>query len=263
MNDLADPSADQPPTPDVNLEALRRPEPTPDVDVRALARPAPLPEVDAGALRRPATPVGPTKSRRRGVMIALLAVVLVAVAGGGLWWNRQVTANPHLEFSGGLNVYRDPAFTDLSGIVRRDGSRSFDADEVDVTFVPNGPLFAMVGLVNGGAHDVRIEGTRPASMFYWGFDRMSISTDPDGGWNGEWVPFEPFTLRRGESRQVRLEFRLAGCDPVAQDPPGFSVLQELDLRYHVLGFTRTAGASFSGEKIALQASRDCPKPNVD
>lgn len=262
MNDLADPSADHPSLPDVDGRALVRHKSLPEVDVRALDRPAPAPEVDAEALTRPPVLPEPPKSRRRRVVIGLAAAVAVVVAGGGVWWNRQVTSNPRLEFTGALNVYRDAEFTDLSGIVRREGRGFSDVDEVEAAFVPNRRLFASVGLYNGGAHDVRIEAALPGSMYSWGFDRMSLTTDPFGGYNGQWTPFQPFTLHRGDTRTVRLEFRLADCDP-APEAGGYSVLRQLRLRYHVLGITRTAGVPFANGTIALQTGGDCRTPIVD
>ena len=257
MNELADPPAE----PAVNPRALRRADPGPDVVPAAIRRPDPKPDVDADALTRP--PVVPAKeSRRRQLVVTLAGVLVAAILGGGMWWNRQVTANPRLEFSGALNVYRDPGFTDLDGIVRRDRRWPSDVEEVEVAFVPNGRLYAMAGLYNGGGHDVRIEAALPGTMYSWGFDRMSLSTDRHGSYNGEWEPFRPFTLRRGETRQVRLEFRLADCDPAAQ-PGGYSVLRELRLRYHLLGVSRTAGVSFPDETIALQTGGECRNPIVD
>jgi hypothetical protein len=261
MNDLAQPSTDQSDTSEVEVRALRRPVPAPDVDVRALAGAAPVAEVDTAALSRPPAPDEAPKSRlRRRLAIGVVAVVLVAVGGTGLWWNRQVVADPRLAFSGGLNVYRDAPLTDRSGIVRRDRHWHDDAEEVDVAFVPGGRLYGMVGLYNGGAHDVRIDAALPGSMYYWSFNGMSVSTDPHGGYNGQWAPLRPFTLRRGESRQVRLEFKLADCNPVVPHSGGYSVLQGLDLRYRVLGISRTTSVPLPDETIALEAPGDCTTP---
>jgi len=80
-----------------------------------------------------------------------------------VWCNRQVTADPRLEFWGGLNAYRDGALTDLTGIERRSGLSSSDVDEVRVTSIPNSRLYPTVGLHNGGGHDVRIEAVLPGA----------------------------------------------------------------------------------------------------
>jgi hypothetical protein len=249
MNDLAGPNS-EPVTVDVDPRALQRPEPGPDVDPEALTRPA-IP-----------TPAPPPAGRRRRLLVVGASALAVVVAGGGFRWRHQVTADPRLEFSRGLNVYRDEASTDLSGIVRQANESGFhdDPDEVRVAFVPGGRLYATVGLYNGGGHDVRIERVPTATMFYWAFDRMSVASDPNGG---RFEPFQPFTLRRGETRQVRLEFRLADCDPAALQPGGYSVLRALQLRYRILGVSQTAGASFNDETVALSATGECAHPLVD
>lgn len=257
MRDPVEPSA----SPDIDLQAVRRVERAPDVDVRALGLRGPVRDIDAEALGRRATQVEfPSGSRRRRLVTGVAALVLASTAGGGVWWNRQVTAEPRLEFSGGLNVYRDPGATDLSGIERRlNRTSSWDNDEVEVAFVPNSRLYAMVGLYNGGAHDVRIEAAPPETMHFWRFDGMSLSTDP-GRYTGNWAPSRPFTLGRGETHQVRLEFRLDGCSPVPFPPRSYSVLREVRLRYRILGFTRTANVRFSNEAVAVEAPGQCAMP---
>ena len=173
-----------------------------------------------------------------------------------------MTADPGLEFYGRPNVYRDEASTDLAGIVHND---NLLGDEIDVAFVPNGRLFAAFGLYNGGAHDVRIDEAPPGRFYYWGFDRMGISTDPDDGFvgtAGRYRPFRPFTLRRGETREVRLEFRLADCDPTGLQAGGYSTLRGLTLRYRTLGVSRTRSVAFRDAVLALQAMGVCARPMV-
>ena len=221
MNDHR--TADDPATADVDLSALRRPGPVPDVDLRALGRPGPAPEVDAEALSRPAIAPDPPEGRRRRVIIGVAAVALMALAGGGLWWNRQVTADPGLQFSGGLNVARDEAGTDRSGIAPRQTQFPSDVDEVVVAFVPKGRLYAAVSLSNHGGHDVRIEAVRPGRYYYWGLDRVAVvpvSHDARFGFSARYEPFRPFTLQRGKTRELRLDFRLADCDPARPATPG-------------------------------------------
>ena len=105
MNDLADPA---------------QADPFPPIDVRSLDP-------------RPETAAGQATVRRRTVLRAVaIGTVLVGLAGGGVWWHHQVTADPGLEFYGGPNVYRDEAATDLSGIDRK---TNLLGDEVDVAFV--------------------------------------------------------------------------------------------------------------------------------
>jgi len=197
--------------------------------------------------------------RRRRRMIAA-GLALVVVFGGGIWWRRQVTADPGLSFRGGSNLYRDASATDRSGIARKEGGRASDVEETTVAFVRNGRLYANVGLTNSGPRDVQIEGALPAGMFYWGFERMSLAADALATL---FEPFRPFTLRRGETRQVRLEFRLADCDPPGYPTGGYSTLVNLLLRYRVLGVTRTAEVTFPDHRISLQATGDCANAIID
>jgi hypothetical protein len=218
-------------------------------------------EVDVEALRTsPEIRVDPPMVRRRTVIVGVAVAVLVAgVAGGGVWWHGQVTGDPGLEFYGGPNVYRDEATTDTSGIERK---TNLLGDEVGVAFVAGGRLFAHFGLYNGGAHDVRIEAAPAGHYFYWGFDRMSLSTDPDDGFVGvrrHYEPFRPFTLHPGETREVRLEYRQAVCDP-AELQPGSSSVDSLRLRYRILGISRTASIPFRESVIAVQTIGDCAHP---
>jgi hypothetical protein len=259
MNDVAEPSADHPASDDVNAGALRRPAPPPEVDPSALRRSEPAPDVDVEALTRTYDVVLPG-DRRRLVLRSLAAVVVLALAGGGFWWRHEVTSAAGLEFHGGPNVYRDVAATDRTGIGNREG---VDGSETEVAFQPDSRLYLHVGLYNGGRHDVRIEGVRPASSYSWGFERMAVAKTPDGGavtFADRYEPFRPFTLKRYETRDIRLEFRLADCDPASVQPGGLSVLRSLDLRYRTLRISRTTDVSFRDAVVALQAVRDCAHP---
>lgn len=206
----------------------------------------------------------PAVVRRRTVVVGVAVTMVVAVlAGGGVWWNRAVTADPGLEFHGGPNVFRDVASTDMGGIVHKDNKMG---SEVDVAFVPGGRVYASFGLYNGGARDVRIEAPPAGRFYYWALERMSLSTEPDDGWVGtarNFAPFKPFTLRRGETREVRLEFRLADCDPAALQPGGWSTLRGLSLRYRTLGVTRSRLVRFRHAVLALRAMGICRHPLTD
>lgn len=261
MNDRR--TADELVTADVDLSALRRSEPVPDVNLGALGRPGPPPEVGVEALAGHAIAPHPPPGRRRRRMIGVVAVALAALAGGGLWWNRQVTADPGLAFTGALNVARNEAGTDRVGIGPRQSDFRSERDEVAVDFVPNGRLHATVALFNGGGHDVRIEGFRPGRYYYWGLDHISVSHRSDGGAAGFAAPFEPlrpFTLSGGETRELRLDFRLADCDSARLNPGGYSALAAVRLRYRVLGISRTADVPFGDTVIALQAMGECEHP---
>jgi len=92
--------------------------------------------------------------------------------------------------------------------------------------------------------------------------RQTLSTDRNTGFGGRYEPFRTFTLHRGETRYVRLEFRLADCDPAAFQPGGSSTLADLALRYRILGITRTADAPFRDSTIAVQAAGECAHPII-
>ena len=207
---------------------------------------------------------GPGLVRRRSVVIGMaFAAVLAGLTGGGAWWHQQVTGDPGLEFYGGPNVFRDEAGTDRAGI---EDKHTLVGDEVDVAFVANGRLYAHFGLYNDGPHDVSIEAAPASGSWYWGFDGMSLSADPDSGFVGvarRYETFRPFILRRGETREVRLEFRLADCDPATLQPGGYSIRRGLTLRYRILGITRSHHIPFRGTVIALQAMGGCRNPIVD
>lgn len=265
MNDLVDPPAHHPDEPAINPSALRRPAPGPDVVPGAIRPPDPKPDVDAEALTRPPT-IPPKVSRRRLVVGSLAAMLILALAGGGLWWRREVTAEPGLAFHGGQNVFRDDAATDRSRIGPRRSVFPSDVDQVEVAFERNGRLFVHVGLFNGGRHDVRIGAVPNDPSYYWGLDRMSLAADTGDGDHGvggvapRYEPFRPFTLQRGETRNVRLELRLADCDPASLQPGGYSTLLSVGMRYRTLGITRTAHVPFRDTEVDLQAMGICLHP---
>src|SRR5437588_5583576 len=98
-------------------------------------------------------------------------------------------------------------------------------------------------------------------MYYWAFGRVTLSTGRNTGFGGRYEPL-PFTLHRGETRYLRLEFRLADCDPAALQPGGSSTLRSLRLSYRILGVTRTADVPFRDSTIAVQAMGACPHPII-
>ena len=70
----------------------------------------------------------------------------------------------------------------------------------------------------------------------------------------------PFTLHKGETKNVRLEFHLAGCDPAGLQPGGASSLRSVPLTYRTLGVTRTAAVPFRDLVVAVQAMGTCDDP---
>ncbi|HVW31739.1 MAG TPA: hypothetical protein VHL53_04290 [Acidimicrobiia bacterium] len=251
MNDLPHPDAADPSS-DVNLSALRRPceDPLPQVDARALAG------------RTTEDPPRPPSRRRHFALIGGIAVLIAGLAGAGSWWQSAVTGDPRMLFDGGLNGARDMALSDVSGINHR---TTVIGEQLDVAFVPGGRLYVRVWLVNGGRHDVRIERLPSDQMFYWAFDGASLGPGRDDDQSIDFAhryrPFAPFTLRAGQSRELRLEFRLADCDPAGlQD--GASVVDGWPVRYRILGTTRTVRVAFNRTTLALQATGECSHPLV-
>jgi hypothetical protein len=132
---------------------------------------------------------------------------------------------------------------------------------IQVAFVPGGRLYATFGVYNGGGHDVRITAAPAVPLYYWAFVRMTLSSDRNTGFGGSYGPL-PFTLHRGETRYVRLEFRLADCEPAGLQPGGASILDSLRLRYRILGVTRRHDVPFRDSDIELQATGGCTHPLV-
>ena len=206
--------------------------------------------VETATGRRRATSAG-----HRKTVVAIVAVV--AALGGGAWWHHQVTRDPSLELYGHPNLSRDEAGYERAGLGEQDNWPHPPVSTV--TFEPNGRLYVHLGLYNGGAHAVRIEQVPPAGFFYWGLDRMSRAAPEPGGVTVAqgYEPFRPFTLARGETVNVRLEYRLADCDPAELQPNATSTVSSLRLRYRILGISRTAHVPFRDTAIALQAGGGC------
>ena len=94
---------------------------------------------------------------------------------------------------------------------------------------------------------------------------MSRAAGPDlGGITvaPAYEPFRPFTLPRGETVNVRLEYRLADCDPAELQPNAASTVSSLRLRYRILGVTRSVHVPFRDTAVALQAGGPCRNPIV-
>lgn len=218
-----------------------------------------------GELYPPATrtfdePDRPRWSRRRKITSGVAAMVALALIGGGVWWNREVTDNP-LEFQPSLNVGRRD-LTDRTGIVEVTNALG---DETSVDFVRDGRFSAWIILRNEGPRDVRIEAIGPAGFYYWGLEGAVVADDPDDPEEslpeGD-RPLRPFTLHEGESRGVRLDFRFADCD-LGQNQGGSSTITSLGVKYRTLGFSRTVSVPFYEMAITVMATGHCDKPILD
>jgi hypothetical protein len=196
------------------------------------------------------------RPRRRWFRLAGV-VVAVGLAGGGVWWHQAVTADPGLVFDGAPNVFATPQGGDMTGITRVENSLGTD---VDVDYRADARLYGYFGLYNDGARTVTIEAIPPEGFYYWAFDGAAVSDNPHTALVGrDYTPFRPFTLRPGQTRYVRLDFRQATCDPAGlQD--GSSRVDSLPVRYRVLGRTRTADVPFDQVTIAVKTTGICDRP---
>lgn len=199
----------------------------------------------------------PRSRRRRRWLRVLGVVVAVGVAGGGVWWQQAVTADPGLVFDGGANVFRNPQGGDLTGITRVENSFGTD---VNVDYEAGGEIHGFFGLYNRGKRSVRIEAVPPEGFYYWAFDGAAMSKNWRTAFaGGAFTPLRPFTLRPGQTRYVRLDFHQATCDPAGlQD--GSSRVDSLPVRYRVLGRTRTADVPLDEVSIAVQTIGICDRP---
>jgi hypothetical protein len=180
--------------------------------------------------------------------------VVVALAGGGVWWDRAVTAEPGLSLDGRPNVVGGAGFGDRTGM--RLVENSFGTD-VDVDYQAGGQLHAYFGLYNHGSRTIRIEAVPPQGFYYWAFDGAAVSRNWRTAVTGQdYIPFRPFSLRPGQTRYVRLDFHQATCDPAGlQD--GYSRIRPLPVTYRILGVTRTTTVPFDQVAIAIQTIGIC------
>ncbi len=227
--------------------------PLPDVGPDAPQPPPAPPERRPPIVRRWRRPTVSRRWRRFGGGVLLAASVLTL-----LWWHHAVTADPGLEFGGGANVFRS-APGDVTGITHLDNTLG---TEVRVEFEPGGGFMAFFGLANHGPRDVRIEAVRPQGFYYWGLDGVALSENSRTSFLGtEYGPFHPFTLKAGETQYIRLDFRLAGCDPAGLQDNGYSVVDSLPVTYKVLGFRRTVSVPFGKTALSVLATGECNHPS--
>jgi hypothetical protein len=188
----------------------------------------------------------------------LVLIVAAALAGGGVWWDRAVTADPGLSFDGGPNVFRNADGGDVTGITRAENSFGTD---VNVAYEAGAPLHGFFGLYNHGRHTVTIQGIAPRGLSFWAFDGAALSTDWRTALAGrDYGPFRPFRLRPGETRFLRLDFHTARCDPAGLQTNGSSRIVALPVRYRTLGVTRTATVPFDQLSIGIGSPGICDQP---
>jgi hypothetical protein len=197
----------------------------------------------------------PPKKKRRWLRAAALALVL-AVLGAALYLQRAVTADPGLHFDN-FNVFRAGA-GDKTGI---EDLRNTLGTEVKVDFVRGGKFVAYVALYNGGARGVRVEAIPKGKFHYWGLSGAALSTNDRTAFVGEdYVPLRRFTLRKGETRYLHLDFSLADCGEMEEG--WSSTVDSLRVTYETLGFRRTAVVPFQETAISVLAGGECEKPII-
>lgn len=110
-----------------------------------------------------------------------------------------------------------------------------------------------MGLTNHGSVDVRIEAFPQTGYGFWGLDHVVVADDEDDEYFPEGErPFRPFTLRAGETRRLRADFRFADCGPGAYFDLSHSTIRSLPVRYRILGITRTTSVEFTDAALTSQ-----------
>jgi hypothetical protein len=93
---------------------------------------------------------------------------------------------------------------------------------------------------------------------------MEVSPDPNTapGLVTTFEPFKPFTLKSGDTRSVRLNFRLADCSPTTLQP-GTTFIKGLVMRYKILGLKRAWLVPFEKSALAVPTIGRCEHPIGD
>ena len=197
-------------------------------------------------------------SRRRIVIV----IVLVVVAGAAVWWRQTAISDPKLAFTtfNRVNRVEHDATGIQEGITEKQNA---SGAQVDVAFVSNQRFYVYLGLRNGGGRAVQIEAPPTAGFYYLGFDAMDVSSDRDAAPGATtFEPLKPFTLKSGETRSVRLTFRLADCSPSDQKP-GTTSVKGLVMRYKILGLKRAWLVPFEQSTLTVPSIGRCERPIVD
>jgi hypothetical protein len=189
--------------------------------------------------------------------------VLVVVAAA-VWWRQTITSDPKLQFTmfNRVNRAEHDATGDPEGITRKENSLGA---QYDIASASGQRIFVYTSLRNGGGQSVRIEQVPVSGFYYLGFDTMEVSPEGDAG-TGQlptYESFKPFSLGAGESRKVRLTFRLADCGPMDQRTPGKTKVSGLLVRYKVLGLGRVALAPFQESVLTVPSIGQCEHPVLD
>ncbi len=200
--------------------------------------------------------------RRQWRRVAVGIVVLV-VAGTAVWWRRTVTSDPKLQFTlfNRVNRVEHDATGSPEGITEKQNTLG---SQYDIAFAPGQRIFVYLGLRNGGSQTVRIDEVPVAGFYYFGFDAMEVSPERGIGIGQltTYEPFKPFALKAGESRNVRLTFRLADCRPTGLQP-GSTSIHGLLVRYRILGLGRGWLVPFEESELSVPSIGQCEHPILD
>jgi hypothetical protein len=178
------------------------------------------------------------------VALATIVVVpLMAVAVG------QIAA-PALSFDGGPVVWRTVP-GDLTGVKRVDNVLG---TEVTVGFERSGPFTATLALVNHGRYPVKVLGLPDRGAFFYGLESVGMASDPEAPSQ----PFHSFTLRRGATRWLMLQFRFASCELEPADGVAAS-RTSLPIDYRVFGLHRREAVPFQRFALSVPSGR-CDHP---
>jgi hypothetical protein len=217
---------------------------------------------DASAGSAQVSPLSRSRPKRSWSRLAVLIAVLV-VAGAAVWWRQTATSDPKLAFTRFNHVVRveHDATGNQEGITKKENVNGL---QVDVAFVPNQRIYVYLGLINRGGRAVKIEEMPMAGFYYFGFDTMEVSPDPNAGPGlvTTFEPFKPFTLKSGDTRSVRLNFRLADCSPTTLQP-GTTFIKALVMRYKILGLKRAWLVPFEESALAVPTIGRCEHPIGD
>ena len=204
-------------------------------------------------------PARPKRNWRRSAVV----IAFLVVAGAAVWWRQTATSDPRLAFTQFNHVVRveHDATGNQEGITKKENVTGL---QVDVAFVPNQRIYVYLGLINHGGRAVTIEQAPTAGFYYFGFDTMEVSPDPNTapGLETTFEPFKPFTLKPGDTRSVRLTFRMADCSPGALQP-GTTFVRGLVMRYKILGLKRAWLVPFEDSALAVPTIGSCEHPIVD
>ena len=186
----------------------------------------------------------PRRRRRWPVAVAVVAAVALVAVGLG-----QLTA-PALRFDGGATVWRT-APDDEAAVERVDNALG---SEVTVGFERDGVFSARVALVNHGRYPVKVLGFPNRGAYSYGLESVEMAPEADAPAGA----FRSFTLRRGATEWLVLQFRFADCD-LDHNGAGTIARSTLPVSYRVFGLHRKQSVPFPRFVLSVPDGR-CDHP---